>query len=331
MKILVTGGSGFVGLNVVEALLAKAHDVVAFGVEDLPEPARRIFRDLPGGLTFVRGNIASKEDVEGVVARHRPTWVFHGAAITAGPDREKRAPETIINVNVAGTVLLFEAARRYKVERVVYPSSLTVYGESLYDRPLIDERAPALPIGLYGITKYASERIALRYRDLWGIDVRCPRLAGVFGPWERDTGFRDMLGPQLQLALRATRGQSAVLPKSYLPRDWIYSRDVGAAIVALLETEKVTEPVVNLASGKDGNPAIADWAARLAAAYPAFRCRTAGDGEAPDINLHEARPRGLMDISRLTAETGYAPRFDMAAAFDDYLAWIKASPDALGA
>src|SRR5690606_9753123 len=140
--------------------------------------------------------------------------LVHGAAVTAGVAREKRDPATIVEVNVAGTARVLEAAHRHGVGRIVHVSSGSAYGRSLFEcARLYEDATPERPETMYQITKFAGERTVLRLRALYGLDLVCTRLGSVIGPWERDTGVRDTLSTHFQLAQMAARGKTAVLPQ----------------------------------------------------------------------------------------------------------------------
>jgi hypothetical protein len=161
--------------------------------------------------------------------------VLHAGVITAGVQREAEDAAGIVSVNVAGTVNVLEAARRHGVRRVVYPGSGAVYGANGFAAPLLcEEQVAPNPESLYAITKYAAERIALRFRSIAGLDVVTARLGGVFGPWEYATGQRDTLSPLLAATRLALADDEAVLEAAGR-RDWIYAPDVAEALLILLE------------------------------------------------------------------------------------------------
>ena len=236
MSVMVTGGTGFVGLNLVEALLARGEAVVVVALDDVPAPALRGFAGLPGRLAVERMDVRDQAGLVGLMRRHGVDRLFPFAAITSGPEREAEAPELVIEVNLLGFVAQLRAAREAGVRRVIAPSSAAVYGESFYAHARLDEaRTPAVPVGVYGVTKYAVERTALRLGALWGVEVIAARIGSVFGPWERDTGLRDMIGPHWHLARMAQEGREAVLPAVIPAYTWVYSRDVAAGLLHLLD------------------------------------------------------------------------------------------------
>lgn len=328
--ILVTGGAGFVGLNIVEALLSRGAHVVVFGREAaLPAPAPGRFARLPGRLELVQGDVQDSAALRDLFARRRIGAVFPFAAITAGPEREAADPALVLDVNLKGVIATLQAARDAgTVRRVILPSSAAVYGESAYTHAVLDEVAtPPVPISLYGVTKYAVERAGLRLAGLWGLDAVAARIGATFGPWERDTGLRDTLSPFFAIAEAARRGESVVLPPAPLPGyDWVYVRDLVAGLLALLDAKAPPHRVVNLASGRDWAPHIPACLETLSRHAPGFRWRHAAPGETATIRWNETRPRGVMAIAR-AAEFGWQPRFAPTAAMADYAGWLLAKSD----
>lgn len=329
--VLITGGAGFVGLNVTEALLARGDTVVIYGREALPAPAAAAFARLPGRLSVILGDVLDDTALRAAVLAQRIDAVLPFAAITAGPAREAETPELVLDVNLKGLVATLKAARDAGgVRRVVLPSSSAVYGESAYDHPVLTEAGtPCVPISLYGVTKYAVERMGLRLCGLWGLDAIAARIGATFGPWERDTGLRDTLSPHLAIARAAVAGRAAVLPSAPLPGyDWIYVRDLAAGIIALIDAPPPGQRVFNLSSGRDWSPETGACCDVMAAHFAEFSWRHAGAGEAATIRFGETRPRGVMANAR-AASLGWAPRFSPTEAYADYAAWAAAHPGAI--
>ena len=324
LKILLTGGGGFVGLNIAEALLRSGQEVTVLGNQEPPAYALAALGRLPGTLQLINADISDHESIEAAFRQCRPARVIHAAAITAGPERELREIDRIIDVNIKGTVNVLRAAREFAVDRVVYISSGSVYGETLLGPgPLLESESVPLPDSLYAITKFAGERICMRLRENGGLNVVCVRLGSVFGPWEFDTGVRDTLSLPLQIVRRAMRAEEILLAHKEPRRDWIYSRDVAAGVVSILHAPVVPHALYNLASGFAWTDVSHQWCACLRAEYPKLQCRTVHAGEFANVNFLGERDRATMRIDRLTADTGFQPAFNRESAFADYLAWIR--------
>ncbi len=324
MTVLVTGGTGFVGVNVVEALLERGEDVVSIDAGDLPAGAATALERFGQRLTLERGSVLDSEALERVFKRFPIDRVLHAAAVTSGPAREGRDPSSIVDVNLRGTINLLERARAQGVKRVLYVGSGAAYGESLYRYPRLYETTPSVPTTLYSITKYAAERMCMRLKELWDMDVACVRLGTVIGPWERDTGARDNFGTHSQLAAMAVAGQRAVLTSREIQRDWVYSRDVGKGLAALLLAPSLAHTLYNVSSGVAWQDPIARWCAVLGQAFPRFSFTTESASEEANI-WYTDRDRGLMDIGRLAQETGFAATA-MDETYAGYLEWILRTP-----
>ncbi len=245
---------------------------------------------------------------------------MHGAALTIAGDKEQDRMSDGVRVNILGTVHMLDAALNAGVERFVHLSSASVYGAASYgSTPLHENETVPEPESLYSVSKYAGERLALRYRN-FGLDVRVPRLSAVFGAWEYATGVRDTLSGPYQATMLALAGQPAIMPREG-PRDWVYSRDVAGAVLALLDHSGERPVMVNVAAGGDGWTTAA-WCERLAAEFPAFSYRI-DKAAAATISYHGPQDRQPLNIDRLTGELGYQPQFGLEAAFVDYMTWLR--------
>jgi UDP-glucuronate 4-epimerase len=330
MAVLVTGGAGFVGLNLVEQLLERGEEVVVFGREALPAAAGSALATLPGRLSVVQGDVRDQAALSALFQTHRIDRMLPLAVITAGPKRETEDTETVLDVNLRGMAMQLRAARDAGVGRIVFPSSISVYGESLNTHGLLrEDTTPPIPNSIYGVTKYAGERMALRLKELWGLDLVCGRIGSVFGPWERDTGVRDLCGAPMQIAIAALKGEAAVLPARLLPRPWIYARDLARGLIALLDAKSTNYPVYNIGSGLDWAPHMLMWPTLLAEAFPEFSWSVSDKPQEVNIDFRDPKPRGIEDISRISQEFAFSPQFLPAAAFADYLDWLKRFPDYL--
>lgn len=318
MRVLLTGGTGFVGINIAEALAARGDEVVLFAPDRLPEAAAAALSSAGAAWSFVEGDVRDAAALRAAATRCEA--VVHGAAITPGGARERAAAARAVEINTLGTVNALEAAREAGVDRFLHLSSASVYGAAASRAMLLDEVAtPARPETVYAVTKFAAERLALRYAALARLDVRCVRIGAVFGPWERDTGVRDTLSPIHQATRAALAGAQVVLPRAGR-RDWVYARDVAAAVLAMLDADPPPAGVVNIGSGVEWS--VADWCGLLARRLPRFRYAMARTPEEATIDLHGPADRPPLAIDRLAREIGFRPRFGLAAAFDDYLAWL---------
>jgi UDP-glucuronate 4-epimerase len=270
------------------------------------------------------GNICDPQTLRRVIREHNSRRIIHAAAVTSDASREAREPQHIFEVNVGGTLNVLGAARSVGCERFVYVGSGASYGKTHEQgKTLYEDVSPSQPVDLYSISKFSAERAALRMGDLWKLDVLAVRLGSVFGPWEFDTGVRDLLSPQFQVASMAVRGEEAIVPPVEQWRDWVYSRDVAAALMALLSADRPKHRYYHITSAKDWRGRFVDFCGALAAAYSKFSWRLARPAERANIDFRAASDRSPMSAQRLAHDSGFRPAFAPREAYADYLEWIR--------
>jgi UDP-glucose 4-epimerase len=319
MKILVFGGTGFVGLNIAAALLVRGHTVTLFDRAGLPSAAARDFGSHMDRLTAIQGDITDRKAIEQVIAAGHEAIIL-AAAITAGPEREAKDPEAILRVNLLAQTPVLIAARRAGVKRIINLSSAAAYGTSAFRNAVLDEQTACDPVSLYAITKVASEKVAARLAGLWQTDIISVRLSAVFGPWERSNDVRDTPSPQAQILSVLEAGSVAVLARPGV-RDWIYAVDVAEAVAVLIEAGRPRHQLYNISTGAEWS--ALQWGQELAALHPDFICRLAEAGEAPTIDLHGPADRAPLSVSRFAEEFGWRARFGCADSAADLNVWWK--------
>jgi len=325
MTVLITGGTGFVGLGLAERLAEEGGaDVILFGAAPPPEYLRhRLSLDR---LRITLGDIRSASDINAACRGATIELVFHLAAVTAGPAKERDHPEQVLSVNIEGTAVLMKTLARYAhPRRIVVASSGSAYGYIAGDPDgrLNERTACPSPTSIYGISKLAGEGVALRLGELYGFDVRVVRLGTVYGPWEYPTDVREMMSPQRQILQSLAAGRVAILPRP-MKTDWIYVRDVARGLIALVRAPVLDERLFNLGGGEVFD--LLDWCRALAARRPGFSWRLAAPSEAANIRCNPPQDRAPLDSRRIAEVTGFVPAFDLARAADDYLAWFESLP-----
>jgi UDP-glucose 4-epimerase len=326
MNTLIFGGAGFVGLNLAEHLLRRGDAVTLFDKRPPLDAAMAKFSTLPGKLTVIGGDVTDAAAVKAAV-RMGTDAVFLGAAITAGQERDAADPASVLSVNLMAQIPILEAARESGVRRVINLSSAAAYGAAGERNAVLDEGTPVDPIGLYPITKWASERIVARLGSLWGMDVVSVRLSGVFGPWEHETGVRDTPSPQFQVLRALELGKPALLARPGF-RDWTYAIDVAEALAAVAAAPALSRPVLNISAQTPWS--VLEWGQRMASRFEGGVCRLVEPGERPTIDLYSAVDRAPMNATAVAAEVGWHARFDMPLSADHLWHWRQSNGLAVG-
>lgn len=180
MKILVTGGAGFIGSHVVEQLQQAGHTPIIF--DDLSHGMRE---HIPVGVELIVADVRDKAALEASFARHSFSAVVHLAAQTLVPD-SLEYPVMDCRINLEGILNVLECCRKYHVGHVLFSSSAAVYGDNL-NIPL-QETESLLPTSPYGITKMTTEHYLRIYHELYGIDATVFRFANVYGERQGEKG-----------------------------------------------------------------------------------------------------------------------------------------------
>jgi nucleoside-diphosphate-sugar epimerase len=326
MGTLITGGSGFIGLNLAERLLGVGEDVTLFGHTPPPPAALNDFAGLPGRLSVCVGDVRSSADLNRAFAIAPVDRVAHAAAVTASVERERADPRAIMDVNLQGAIDVIEAMLRGKVNRILLVSSVAVYGFPAPgpDGRLSETERALSPATLYGISKLAAEQTAARLALLHDLSLTIARIGPAYGPWEHHSGVRDVLSPQWQSVDLARAGKDVQLSRSAIG-DWIYARDAAEGLALLLEAPTLAHQLYNVGAG--GVWPLEAWVAALAARTPGFKALPpSSDGVGATVRVQTAIDRAALSIDRLRADTGYAPRFGLMESLIDYLEWLDAHP-----
>ena len=299
MRALVTGGAGFIGSHVVDALLARGDDVAV--IDNLSTGREGNLRAaVAQGAILHRADIREPDQVQTVFDAFRPELVFHLAAqidvrlSVADPAFDAR-------INVEGTINVLEAARRAGVQRVVNTSTGgAIYGET--DELPTPETAEPKPLAAYGQSKFCAERYCGWFERLHGLSTVTVRYGNVFGPRQ------DPLGEAGVIAIfcgKLQAGETAIIfGDGSQTRDYVYVGDVVAANLAAAEhTEARGE--FNVGTGRETSVLEIVDALRTASGDQSF----APTHDPP--RLGEVQ-RSALDVSKARAELGFEAKMDLA-------------------
>src|SRR6476661_3674885 len=234
MKALVTGGAGFIGSLLVDVLVERGDDVVV--VDNLSSGRRENLAGAIGeGAELVEADVTDAAAIADLVEQRRPEVVFHLAA-QIDVRRSVADPVYDVNVNVAGTLNLLEAARTNDTSRFVLASTGgAVYGEGAGLELPLDESAECRPDAPYGQSKFAAEGYASLYGRLYGLTATSLRLGNVYGPRQDPHGEAGVVA--IFCGALLTGGTSRVFGDGRQTRDYIYVRDVIEAFIAAATSE----------------------------------------------------------------------------------------------
>lgn len=315
MRVLVTGGAGFIGSHIVDAVRSAGHE--AFVLDDLSSGTRE---NLPADVAVNAVDIRDAEGVRRVFDEVRPQWVCHQAA-QMSVSRSVREPKFDAEVNVVGLLNVLSESQRCGVQRLTFASS----GGALYGdvyKPAAEDHAAA-PISPYGITKWVGERYLEFYARYQGLPCVALRYANVYGPRQNPHGEAGVVAV---FATRMLTGQpSRINGDGKYVRDYVYVGDVAQANLAALTCrlpESFAAYNIGTAHGTDVNELAAmirtgceqELAARGAPAgvtRPDYGPERAGDLRS-----------SLVDPRRAATGLGWTPRVHIADGLRETVAWF---------
>jgi len=309
MRVLVTGGAGFIGSNLVDALVARGDEVVV--LDDLSTGKRENLAAAGDGVRLIVGSVADAETVEAAAAGCE--LIYHEAAI-ASVQRTVEAPLDTNLVNLGGTLNVLEAARAAGVRRVVFAGSAATYGDNP-DMPLRESATPR-PLSPYAIEKLASEQYVKVWAELFGLETVTLRYFNVFGP-RQDPGS-PYSGVISIFVDRLLRGMApTIFGDGGQTRDFVYVADVVRANLLAGTQPGVSGRTFNIAGG--GQTSLLELYGHLrdligGPERPAFAEARAGDIR-----------HSLADIGAARSALGYAPSVSVAAGLSRLVDSLRAA------
>lgn len=240
MKILVTGGAGFIGSNITDLLIENYHDVIV--VDNLLTGKEA---NINGNSRFYNIDIRNKSNLEEIFSKEKPEIIFHTAA-QVDVQKSIKDPYLDVQINILGSLNVLELARKNNVRKIIYSNSGGAgSGEPKY-LP-IDEGHPIKPMSHYGASKHTVEHYLEIYKELYGLRYTSLRYANVYGPRQ------DPYGEGGVVAIFSNKLLSNERPKIFgdgnQTRDFIYVEDVAEA--NLLCMDKADNEILNLGIGKE--------------------------------------------------------------------------------
>ena len=303
MKIIVTGGAGFIGSNIVDALIKEGHKVAV--VDNLSTGREE---NVNASAQFFNADITDAEALENVFEDFRPEVIFHAAA-QIDVRKSVDAPAFDAEINVIGSVNLFKLAVNYGVRRIAYSST----GGALYGEPKTlpaAEETPIEPLSPYGVSKYCVESYLNYFKRLYGLERVILRYANVYGPRQ------DPLGEAGVVAIftgKILKGEKPVIyGDGTQTRDYVYVDDVVRANLIALAGK---EGVYNIGTGIETSVnELVNVFGKVLQAEISPQYTQARKGEVHRISL---------DGELAKKELGFAPKVSIEEGLKKTIEWYK--------
>jgi UDP-glucuronate 4-epimerase len=317
-RILLTGGAGFIGSHVAEALIRRGNELsIVDNVDDFYASSRKR-RNLQeigksGSYQFFEVDIRDRDALRKAAERARPEVIIHLAA-RAGVRPSIEQPALYESVNVGGTVNLLEIAREFKVQRFVFGSSSSVYGVT-NSVPFCEEDLSIRPISPYAATKLAAELMCYTYTHLYGLAAICLRFFTVYGPRQR---------PDLAIhkftALIESGKPIPVYGNGSMGRDYTYVDDIVAGVIASLEYAPDPKQPFEIFNLGNSHPVrLTELIAQLEMATGKKALQERLPEQPGDVPITWA------NIDKAKRLLGYAPKTAMEQGLRNFVAWYRSS------
>ncbi len=312
MTVLVTGASGFLGLNILRhfAVLRPDRSVVAAGLYPPRAEELALVEDQQQQIRFASLDVCDRASCLALMRQVRPTHILHAAAVTID-DHERTT-----NVNLHGTANVLDAAIACgAVERCIVLSSSGLYSQDGRNASCGEDDALDLR-SHYARTKREAELLMPACEAAGGFVVAAARVGPVYGPFERERVTRPRVSLIARLLEHYQQGRAIFVAGSDMHRDWTHAADVAAALDGLLFAPALHHRVYNVSAG------VAYSAREVVEIFEraGFAVRWVSAGEQSDIVLDPNDGRKPLEITRLVSETGFAPRFELQTGIAEMIA-----------
>lgn len=319
-RVLVTGGSGFIGTYAMKRLLEKGHSVTNYDLVTPSEERLFVLRNFENRIPFEKGGVEDLPSLIAAIKKHDTDTVVHTAAIVE-PTECHENPGITYKINMGGTINVLEAARLLDLKRVIYMSSIGVYTTKKYEP--IDENHPVLQSDegpastAYGASKVGGECFCWAYHERYGLDFIALRPSAVYG-----------FGMKLQLFINpivesAVRGERLVIDhgRDY-PRDYTYVEDVAQAIQLSVDVDscRLKDRIFLVASGQ--KLITPGQLAQIIREFIPTADINIGSG-LHGFDQREVLFRGILDISRIKTQLGFEPQYDIRKGIQEYIALYR--------
>lgn len=305
MKVLVTGGAGFIGSEFVRQAVSQNLFPIVVDSLTYAGDLKRL-QEIKGRFRFYKTDIRNREFIEYIFSKEKPEIVVHFAA-ESHVDRSILDPQSFLKTNILGTQVLLDAARQYEIKKFLNISTDEVYGE-LGEKGRFKETSSLNPNSPYSVSKASADMLGRAYYRTFGLPVITIRPCNNYGPWQYPEKFIPVI------IFRVLKGEKVpIYGRGKNIREWLYVSDCAKAILEIMKRGREGE-IYNIGSGQEAqNIEIAKKVLKLL-------------GKDEDwIEFVKDRPghdfRYALDFSKITEELGWKPQINLEEGLEKSVSW----------
>ena len=325
MKWLVTGASGFLGVNIVKEFASRGCDVVAGALQPPDTESVQFLRSCSDLVVWASIDVTNRDHFQQLLEENNIEAIMHCAAVTTISPDHARSIEHMMNTNYSGTVNILESARVSGVERVMFLSSAAVYGRQTYRKGTIGETDPLSGTNPYALSKIKAEQCCRLYTREHGMSVTTGRLGAVYGPMERPNIYLSRTSIPCQLVSMAMSTNVIKVSGMSVKQAYSFVNDVVRHLVDIACLPQFVSRTFNI--GAPYRSSLNDLVAAVASIRPDLSFQVTDNDVSADIIMGPDDERSVLDCSCLEAVIGKLDWLGIEDGLSEVFKWFEKRQD----
>ena len=306
MRVLITGGTGFIGGPLADALVQKGNQILVY---DAFPNANSLGGSAPK-VEIVKGDVNSGTDLYDAIKRFDPDAIIHLAAFIS--QYAEAHPTQAVELNIRGTVTVFEIAKKLDVTKIIIPSTVATFNSSV-QAPISDDEVQR-PATVYGITKVFCELWGTYFHNKYNFDFRSVRLPSIIGPGRTNGGASVYASLMIEMPAKGMPYEALASPGSSIPL--LYIQDAVGSLTTLLEAKDCPRTVYNVSGIV---PTASEISAEVKRHIPGAKITFKSD---PTV-VRMLKQWQQMDSSNFEKDLGWKIRYPLDKLIEDFIAKVR--------
>lgn len=318
MSILLTGGTGFIGAEIVRNLL-EADSSQEIIILHRSGNFQRI-QDLVDKVQLIQCDLADHEGIDAIIAKTGPDVIYHFGAMLTSMCEDN--PQAAIQTNAIGTYQMLESARKHEVRQLIFASSIGSYGRDIQEET-IDDTTLQRPVTIYGVSKVFGEQLGMYYKSKYGLDFRGLRYPVIIGPGVKTFSVLQLISWLIEEPAKGNPFTINVEPDTRPPT--MYYKDAARAAIELSQAPLENINMLNyLIAGVQPQASVGEFVETVRGIMPDAQINFQPDKQLQALLNQVLHP---VDDSYAREEWGWQAAYDTGAIIEDFIAELKDNPE----